>query len=198
MYSLKTLADLKQGLADRITSGKLPTSSITLSFWTRILNRGKDYCVRKLRISTPRSITTSSGSVACGAYFLLVNSVYDSENNEVFQISEQDSPGAEGYVFWISGNQKDGFYFNVPTDNDGTFTINQAEQFDDMSEDTDVCIIPDEEAVVAYAYAFLRKSQTDPLEDADKALEECDNRLVELQSIKSVNDSFDGFSMEIL
>jgi hypothetical protein len=198
MYSIKTLADCQQSLADRLTSGKLPTSSVILTFWTRNLNRGKDYCARKLRISTPRSITTTSGKVACGAYFLLVNTVFGSDNKEITQIAEQDSPSAEGNVFWISGNQKDGFYFNVPTGNDDTFTINQAEQFDDMVLGTDKCIIPDEEAIVSYAYSFIRKSQTDPIGDADSALQECDNRLNELLSVKTINDSFDGMTLEQL
>lgn len=196
-YTAKTLADLQQSLADRHNGGVLPTSSVTLTYWTRLLNRGKDYCVRKLKINKPRSITTSSGTVAVGAYFLMVDKVWNDDNEEIKQIAERDSADADGLVYWISGNQQDGFYFNVPSGYDDTFTIHQAEQFPDMSLSTDICIIPDEEAVVAYAYAFLRKAETDPIGDAESALQECDTRLVELQSIKTNNDAVSEMTLEI-
>ncbi len=49
------------------------------------------------------------------------------------------------------------------------------------------------EAVVAYAYAFLRKAETDPIGDADAALKECDTRLAEIQDAYLMNNNFQGF-----
>jgi hypothetical protein len=47
---------------------------------------------------------------------------------------------------------------------------------------------------VAYAYGMLRKSETDPIEDADSALQECDSRLLEIQSAQNLNNNFTGFT----
>jgi hypothetical protein len=188
-YTKKTLADLRQSLADRHNNGKVPTSSDVLSLWTRLFNRGKDYCARKLQINSKTSLTTSGGTIACPTAFLVVDTVYNSDEEPLTQIKEAESTGATGNYYWISGNHQDGFYFNVPTDNDGTFTIHEATHFPDMSLTTDICIIPDEEAVVAYAYSFLRRSESDPFEDAESSLQECDSRLSELISNQNANES---------
>lgn len=188
-YAKKTLAGLRQSLADRHNNGTVPTSSTVLALWDRILNRGKDYCARKLALNSPTTLTTSSGTVVCPTAFLMVKEVYNSDEEKITRINETESTGAEGNVYWISGNHQSGFYFNVPSDNDDTYTVHQAVHFEDMVNTTDICIIPDEEAVVAYAYSFLRRSEADPFEDADLSLQECDSRLAEVISVQNSNEN---------
>ena len=190
-YTKKTLADLKQSLADRHDAGVLPTSSVTLSYWTRMLNRGIAYCTDKLRLMKSTSLTTSSGTIALPDDFLVINRVFDAQNNELSQVAQDDNAMQTGWVYWISGNHTDGFALNTPTD--ATYTVEYSFKPAELSSDNDVCIIPDPEAVVAYAYAFLRRAETDPIGDADKALQECDSRLVEIQDTYSINNNFQGF-----
>jgi hypothetical protein len=192
-YAKLTLADLQQSLADRHDSGVLPTSSTILTYWTRLLNRGVAYCADKLRLSKETTLTTSSGTVACPTDFLMINRVFIGDQ-EYTQISQDDVDQQAGFVYWISGNHTNGFYFNAPEDS--TFTVDYVFKPSPLSSNSDVCIIPDPEAVVAYAYSFLRKSETDPIGDADKSLQECDSRLVEMQSSYARNNAFNGFTWQ--
>lgn len=184
----KTLADLKQKMADRHDSGVLPTDSATLSFWTRLLNDGVAYCADKLRLEKSASLTTASGTIALPDDFLIANRVY---KGTVELIKTDKDENHDGLVYWITGNQTDGFYLN--TTEDETYTVWYSFKPEEMDSNSDVCIITDPLAVVAYAYSFLRKSETDPIGDADKALEECDIRLAEIQSQQNINDNFNGF-----
>jgi len=190
-YQKKTLADLQQSLADRHDAGTLPTSSATLAFWTRLLNRGVNYCADKLRINKSTTLTTASGTIALPDDFLVMNRVFDASNNEQSMVGQDDLANHTGSVYWISGNQFDGFYLNAPSDK--AYTVEYSFKPVEMATGTDKCIIPDPEAVVAYAYSFLRRSETDPIGDADKALQECDTRLTELQDAYSINSNFTGF-----
>jgi len=106
-------------------------------------------------------------------------------------VGQDDLANHTGSVYWISGNQFDGFYLNAPSDK--AYTVEYSFKPVEMATGTDKCIIPDPEAVVAYAYSFLRRSETDPIGDADKALQECDTRLTELQDAYSINSNFTGF-----
>jgi hypothetical protein len=193
-YTRKTLADLQQGVADRHDGGVLPTSSTTLAFYTRLLNRGVEYCTDRLHLRKETSLTTASGTIALPDDFLLIDRVFI-DDQEYTQIS-QDEKGLQeqDYVFWITGNHTDGFYLNSYYDD--TFTVKYSFKPAPLVNTTDKCIIPDPEAVVAFAYGMLRKSETDPVEDADKSLQECDSRLNELLSINSKNNAFTGFSIE--
>ena len=192
VYVLKTLADCKQSLADRHESnGTLPTSSVTLAYWTRLLNKGVNYCSDKLRLTKTASLTTTSGSVALPDDFLGRGSVFI-DDQEYTQVDEADVPAQTDYVYWITGNHTDGYTLNVPDDD--TFSVTYSFRPAEMSSDSDVCIIPDIEAPVAYAYSFMRKAESDPFEDADTALQECDTRLKEMQSVKNINDNISGFS----
>jgi hypothetical protein len=192
-YAQATLSTLKQSLADRHDSGVLPTSSVTLTFWTRLLNRGIEYCADRLRLEKSTSLSTTSGSVALPDDFLLINRVFTDDEKELYQIDKDDVATQDnGLAFCITGKHTDGFTFNVATDD--TYTIYYTFKPSPLSTDSDVCIIPDPEAVVAYAYGALRRSETDPIEDADKSFQECDARLMELQSAKNVNDNFIGFN----
>lgn len=191
-YTQSTLSTLKQSLADRHDSGVLPTSSVTLTFWTRLLNRGIEYCTDRLRLEKNASLTTSSGTIALPDDFLTVNRVVDSGDQDLYMVDADDIPSHISRAYWITGNQTDGFYLN--TVNDETYTVYYAFKPSPLSSDSDVCIIPDPEAPVAMAYSLLRKSETDPIEDADAAMQECDSRLNELISAKNINDNFTGFT----
>lgn len=191
-YAKKTLADLKQSLADKHDSGTLPTDSATLTYWTRLLNEGQAYCADILRLSKSTSLTTSSGTVALPDDFLLINKVVNSDYSELSQISFEDSSGVEDLVYWIKGDHTSGFSLNTP--DDATYTVFYAYRPSPMSGATDVCIIPDPEAVVLYAYSKLRKAETDPLGDADSSMGEARKRLDELVSQYQMNEQPLGFT----
>lgn len=192
-FTKKTLADLLQSLADRHDSGVVPTDSTTLTFWTRLLNKGVAYCADNLKIKKSKDYTTSSGTIALDDDFLLIDRVFKG-NVEYSQISSEDVPYQSGNVFWLTGNQTSGFALNTPEDD--TYTVHYSYKPAELVSNSDVCIIPDPEAVVAYAYSFLRRSETDPIGDADVALKECDSRLLEMQSAHTLNDSVIGFSLQ--
>jgi hypothetical protein len=193
-YTRKTLTDCLQSLADRHESnGTLPTSSTVISFWTRLLNKGVAYCADKLRLTKSTSLTTASGSVALPDDFLIRDSVFLGDQ-EYLQVDPQDEAQHVGTAYWITGNQTDGFFLN--TVDDDTFTVNYSFKPAEMVSGTDKCIIPDPEAVVAYAYAMLRKTESDPFEDADRALQECDARLKEITSASSINSNGINFNWE--
>jgi len=194
MFTKKTLADCLQSLADRHESnGTVPTSSVVLSFWTRLLNKGVNYCADRLRLTKTTTLTTVNGTIALPDDFLVRDSVF-LDDYELTQVDPQDKAKQVGMVYWITGNQTDGFYLNTPTDD--TFTVNYSFKPAEMVNNTDKCIIPDIEAPVAYAYAQIRKAESDPFEDADKALIECDSRLKEIQSANSINNVAVGFDWE--
>lgn len=185
-YAKPTLADLKQSLADRKEGGELPTDSATLSLWTRTLNRGINYCIERLRITTSTDLTTSSGTIALPDDFVLVEKVVDSGGNALAQISFTDAVGQAGAVYWITGDFDSGFYLNTPSD--ATYTVFYVQRPAPLVNNTDTSTFPDEEAIVAYAYGMLRKAESDPFEDAGYALAECDNRLREIQSQYGLNE----------
>ena len=195
VFVKKTLTDCLQSIADRHeSSGTLPTSSATLTYWTRLLNKGVNYCADKLRLEKSGSSTVASGTVALPDDFLIMNKVFDASNNEWAMVDPDDVPNQAGNAYWVTGNQMDGFYLNTNTD--GIYTIKYAFKPTEMVNGTDKCVIPDLEAPVAYAYAMIRKGESDPFEDADKALAECDSRLAEMLSAYSINSNFQGFSWE--
>lgn len=193
-YTQASLSTLQQSLADRHDSGVLPTSSTVLAFWTRLLNRGQEYCADRMRLEKSTSLTTTSGSVALPDDFVIVNRVYNDDEEEYTQVDKDAKINQEDLAYWITGNHADGFTFNVP--NDDTFTIYYSFKPVPLSSSSDVCAIPDPEAVVAYAYSMLRKSETDPIEDADSAMAECDARIDEMISASDINNNFQGFSWE--
>jgi hypothetical protein len=191
-YTQATLSTLKQSLADRHDSGVLPTSSATLSFWTRLFNKGVEYCADRLRLEKSTTLTTVSGTIALPDDFLIMNRVLNSSNNDLYMTDQNDAPNHTAGYYWITGNQTDGFALN--TTQDTTYTVYYSFKPVPLVTDADICIIPDPEAVVAYAYGSLRRSETDPIEDADKSFQECDSRLVELQSASNINNNFTGFT----
>jgi hypothetical protein len=193
-YTVPTLADLKQSLADRKTGGTLPTDSSTLSLWIRTFNRGVRYCIEKLRIQKSTTLTVSSGVATLPDDFVIANQVVNSNDEPLDLLSAQDSDGVVGNYYWITGNMSDGFTFNTPTD--GNYTLYYSYRPYKMAVDADVCPFPDEEAVISYAYAMLRRSESDPFEDFSISLAECDNRLREIESQFLMNDGGNQFSLQ--
>lgn len=187
-FAVKTLSDLKQSLADRHDAGTLPTDSTILSYWTRLLNRAKDYCSDRLKLTKKTSLTTSSGVIVFPDDYILCNAVVDSDNLYWRLISKEDSVGASGNVYWVTGDQDNRFSLNIPDSANKTFTVYYTFRPADMSVDADECVIPDIEAVVARAYAMLRLAEFDPAEDADKAFGECERRLDEIIYQRNLND----------
>jgi hypothetical protein len=189
MFTPKTLTDCYQRLSDRHDNGTVPASSAILAKYTRFLNDGVAYCADKLRLTKTATLTTTSGSVALPDDFLIRDTVF--VGDQEYTLTDP-AVLKTGYVYWITGNQTDGFTLNVPDDD--TFTVSYGFKPAEMVNLTDVCIIPDYLAPVAYAYAFIRKSESDPFEDSDKALQECDTRLQEIQSQNSINQDGIKFS----
>lgn len=194
MYAKKTLANLQQSLADKISAGVVPNSSAKISYWNRMLNEGQNYCADILRLSKSTSLTTVSGTIALPDDFLLINEVINSSENKLKQINKEDAATAGGGYYWISGNHFDGWALN--TADDETYTVWYVFKPAEMSATSDLCIIPDPVAVVCYAYSKLRMAQTDPLEDADKEMGECNRRLDEVLSSNSVNEGGIQFKLE--
>lgn len=192
-YAKKTLANLQQSLADKISAGVVPTSSAKISYWNRMLNEGQSYCADRLRLSKSTSLTTASGTIAMPTDFLSVVDVINASGLKLTQIKKEDSENTSSGVFWITGNHFDGWYLN--TNADETYTVWYVFKPSEMSATSDLCIIPDPVAVVCYAYAKLRMAQTDPLEDADKEMAECDRRLDEVIGDNSVNDGGQTFKL---
>lgn len=187
-YTVKTLADLKQSLADRHDAGTLPTDTATLSYWTRLLNRAKDYCADRLKLTKSASVTTSSGTATLADDFLQDAALVDSNDLTWTLVSKDQSDSSGALAYWITGNQDSRFTLNTLTGYDQTFTHYYVYRPADMSSDSDECVIPDPEAVVSRAYGMLRMAEFDPAEDADKSLAECERRLDEIIYQRNVND----------
>lgn len=195
-YTVKTLANCLQSLADRHDAGVLPTSSSITTYWTRLLNNAQNYCADRLRLVKSTSLTTVSGVIAFPDDFMVIQNVVDADDRSWSLIASDESENAAGTVYWITGNQVDGFTLNIPSGTDYTFTVYYAFRPAEMVSNSDECIIPDIEAVVARAYAMLRMAETDPLEDADKSFGECDRRLSEIEMQKSSNEGGVAFTLQ--
>ncbi len=187
-YSNPTLSDLKISLSDRHDSGDLPTDSATLSLWTRLFNRAVEYCITRLGISKSTTLTTVSGTIALPDDFVSIEKVLDSADNEysLIGLDESDASSTGDKVFWVSGDFASGFYLNSPDDE--ALTVYYTYRPSPMVNDTDTCPFPDEEAIVAYSYGMLRKSESDPFDDANMALAEAEERLQEISSQYTQNE----------
>jgi hypothetical protein len=94
----------------------------------------------------------------------IVGSGDDSVFTEI-DIKDRDSYGSTDYVYWITNNAGT-FVFNIPVTS-GTVTIYYYTLPTDLSGDSDVCVVPDAEAV-----AMLAASKWFIGEDQDKELKE--------------------------
>jgi hypothetical protein len=193
-YAKATLSTLKQSLADRHDSGTLPTDSDTLTLWTRLFNRGQEYCASELGLKKSTSLTTSSGVIAFPDDFVAINAVYDSNESELVQVSPDDVKYQISGTFWVTGDHDSGFSLNAA--DDGTYTVKYTYHPFPLSSDSDECIIPDPEAVVDYAYSMLRRSETDPIGDAKEAMDECNRKIKKIKSNYDSNNAVEGFSLE--
>jgi len=146
-----------------------------------------------MRFSKAASLTVASGTAALPDDFIMANSVFNSGGTELYKVDPEDETVHHGLVYWITGNQTDGFTLNAAED--GTYTVNYAFRPVPLSADADICIIPDIEAPVSYAYAMLRKGESDPFEDAEASLQECDARIAEMNSAKSANEDAIGLTI---
>jgi len=192
MYSKATFLDAKTSLAYRYGETTVPTSSDTnRNHW---INKGVEYMSQFLyKKKATLAVVNGVGDLPDDFRFVSDRVIYDADRNPYHQISEDDQIKQDsGYFFWISGNPVDGYVLNTYTD--ATFTFFYTFWPSPMTLNTDVCIIPDIEAVSAYAYAYLRKSQTDPLGDADKNLQEAENRLKDMIHAQNQNENSLTFS----
>jgi hypothetical protein len=187
-FTRPTFSDCQQSLSYRYGETTLPTTGVSnRNFW---INKAVEYMSQFL-FKKKNTAVVSSGSVTLPDNFraIYLGIIYSSDKTKFKQISEDDQMDyTSEQVFWISGNPTEGYKLNTFTDD--TFTYFYTYFPSPMTQNTDVCIIPDIEAVSAYAYAYLRKSQTDPLGDADKSLQEADNRLKDM--IYNENQNSDG------
>lgn len=194
MFTPFTLADIKQSLSDRHDNGTVPTNSTVLAKYVRLINRGVNYCADRMRISKPYTITIASGVGDLPDDFIIANSVFTSDGHELVKVDPEDEYFRTGYIYWVTGNQTDGFVLNIPSD--GSYTVNYSFRPTPLVNNTDICLIPDIEAVTAFSYSVLRKSESDPFDDAESAMQECDARIREMNSQISINSDSIGFTIE--
>jgi len=194
MYTQAKLSDLKISLADRHDGGTLPTDTPTLTLWTRIFNRAQEYCANALGLKKEDTITTTSGVGTLPDDFRAVIEVYDSGDNLMTQVSSNDINNQNGGTYWITGDHT-GFSLNTVSDDD--YTVKYTYYPAPLVNDSDECVIDDPEAVVAYAYSMIRKSETDPIGDAQEAMIECNSRLKQMKSDYDNNNANTEMSVEI-
>lgn len=187
-----TLSDLIQFLSDKHASGVVPTESQTVSFWTRLLNEGQEYCANRLQIEKESDITTSSYEASLPSDFLTIVSLVKG-GEQLKLINPTQSGIAPAGYFWITGNDVDGRTLHTPSDD--TFKLHYVMKATPLVNNTDVCIIPDPYAVVCYAYAKLRQSETDPIGDAGFHLAECERRLQTIIHERVLNSGGYGFTI---
>lgn len=174
-YAKTTYTQLQLSLAYKYGEDAIPSSgTANRNHW---LNKAVQYIADRLKLQKNASVVVSSGSGNMPTDFKTIIRVVDSDNVQWEQVNKEDydSVTSPAQVFTISGNHLDGY--TLKTKDDGTFTIHYYFHPDDMSASSDVCIIPDGEAVVCYSYAMLRKSETDPLGDAQSNLDEMERRI---------------------
>lgn len=190
----KTLGDLYQYIADKHDSGKLPTDSATLSFWKRLLNDGQRFCADRLGIEKQTNITTAAEVATLPTDFLSVVSLVRPGSGEALQrINVSQSQNATADFYWITGDIVNGYTLHVPSDE--TFVLTYVYSPAEMSATSDVCVIEDPLAVACYAYAKLRQSETDPIQDAQAHLNEATARLNEVIHRRVDNSGGYGFTI---
>ena len=182
-YAKAQFEDLQLSLAYRYGESAVPSGGVdNRNYW---LNRGVNYVLDKLKPTQVDTITIASGicdlsSTGSGSTkdFRSFVKLLDANNHSISLVSQEDYAHETGNVCSITGNHSSGFTLKVKTD--GAYTLWYRFYPSDMVNATDECIVSDPEAVVAYAYAQLRRSETDPLEDADRNMQECDDRIVNM------------------
>jgi len=192
-YAKATLQDLLQSIADQHDGGNLTTNTGTLGYWTRLLNRAQEYAAGELEVVKKEQVTVASGIYSLGANFRYFDRITTTSGVPLNLISQDQSVGMSGLYYWITGNFFDGYVLNVPVD--GDYILFYPYRVSPMSATTDVCIIPEPEAVWARAYADIRLAETDPLEDAQQFLERSQFLIERMKSDKQKNDQELAFAI---
>jgi hypothetical protein len=180
-YSKATFNDILLSLSYRYGEASVPAAGIdNRKYW---VNRGIEFIVDKLQLNKSVSVTVASGvcnlsvtpSSDPAPDFKSFDKLLDSTGLEVPMVSKSDYTLMGGQVCCITGDHATGYVLNVKTD--GTYTLYYQYYISPLVSTTDICPISDPEAVAAYAYAQIRLSETDPLEDANTNMQECLNRI---------------------
>ena len=193
MYTKTTLLDIKTALSYRYGEETLPTDSATVSKRNHFINRGIEYILSRLKPVKKTTLTVASGTVTLPTDFRTPFFIFDTAGNQLSQISKTESTATTGFVYWIDGTFKDGYTFNTSTD--GDYDVFYEYYPAPLASDVDISEVADGEAVACYAYAMIRKSESDPLDDADKSLTECENRIG--QMIEEARENDKPFNMQI-
>lgn len=193
-YIKATLADLDLAFAYRYGESAAPSDSVKLAKRRHFFNRAVQYIADKLQLTKSSTVTVSSGTGSLPTDFKGMIRVEDGDGSQYLPVNKEESNPASGLIYWITGDHASGLSLN--TKKDGNFTVFYEYFPSPMENTTDVCIIQDPEAVVAYAYGMVRKSETDPLQDADKALTECETRIQQMG--KAMSENSGDFKMETL
>lgn len=174
-YSKTTYNQLQLSLAYKYGEDAIPNSGTgPRNHW---LNKAVQYIADRLKMQKEAPVTVTSGVGTLPTDFKAVVLVTDADNVEWVQVNKEDynSIISPAQVFTIGGDHISGYTLKTKTD--GIFTVHYYFHNEDMVNSGDICAIPDGEAVVCYAYAMLRKSETDPLDDAQSNLEEMERRI---------------------
>lgn len=190
-YAKSTFNDILLSMSYRYGETSVPSSGIdNRKYW---INRGIEFCVEQMDMQKSVSVVVTSGvadlnvSTANPAPdFKSVVELRDSSDQKYTRVRSDEYAKRIGNVYCITGNHADGFVLNAK--NDDTFTLHYRFYTTPLLNLTDVCIIPDPEAVAAYAYAQIRMSETDPLEDAQKNMDECKERIASMSENISRNE----------
>jgi len=179
-YAKATFNDLLLSMSYRYGESTVPASGIdNRKYW---INRGIEFCAEQLELVTAVSVTVAANvcalneTTASPAYdFKSINELRNSDDRSFTIVTKDVYPVKVGQYCCITGSHSTGFVLNVKED--GVFTLWYRFYTSPLVATTDVCIISDPEAVAAYAYAQIRMSETDPLEDAEKNMQECRDRI---------------------
>jgi len=179
-YAKATFNDLLLSLSYRYGETTVPSSGIdNRKYW---INRGIEYCMEQLDMTKSVSVTVASGvcnlnvSTANPAPdFKSISELRDSSNAKYTPTYPEMYGLVVGAYFCITGDHGTGYVLKAK--NDGVYTLWYRFYTSPLVNTTDICIISDPEAVAAYAYAQIRLSETDPLEDAQRNLDECTDRI---------------------
>jgi len=173
-YTKTTFEQLQLSLAYKYGEQSIPSSdTANRNHW---LNKGVQYIAERLKLQKSATITVTSGVASLPDDFKSILRVINADNAEVGQENNEDFDSNTSLeLFAIYGNPVDGYF--IRSKQDGQFTIFYYFFTEDMVNNSDICIIPDGEAVVCYSYAMIRKSETDPLGDAQQNIEEMERRI---------------------
>lgn len=179
-YSKPTFNDILLSLSYRYGESAVPSSGIdNRKYWA---NRGVEFIIDRLRVNKNVSVPVSSGvcnlsvSTADPAPdFKSFSQLLDSDGYAYDIVDKEAYTKSSGRICCITGDHNTGYILNVKAD--GTYTLYYQFYVSPLVNSSDICSVPDAEAVAAYAYSQLRLSETDPLGDANANMQECLTRI---------------------